>query len=165
MNEDFDEIPERYISRRWRRDLITFNVSQLSWRKGDSNGEIARLCYDAQSSLDYMLMNLKNDKEKLTEFVNKIQKMRAELDEVIPYQTRSQKKTETIKNLIGIDKPDEIGLHPPTGIRNKGCGKGKRLIGAGEKAAKNNQKNKRLCRYCKELEYHDSRNCPLKVTE
>lgn len=145
--------------------MISFNSSQISWRRGDLNGDLAKLCYDAQSCLDYMLMNLQNDKDKLREVVKKIQDMRAEVDAVIPYQTRSEKKKETIRNLIGIDQPDEIATHPPTGIRNKGCGRGKRLIGAGEKAAKNNEKHKRLCRNCQQMEYHDSRNCPLKNVE
>ncbi|KAJ9543978.1 hypothetical protein OSB04_023685 [Centaurea solstitialis] len=165
MNEDFEEIPERYISRRWRRDIISFNLSQTANRRGDSDGELARLCYDAQSSLDYMLMNLKNDKQKLIEFVKKIQSMKDEIDEVIPYQTRLQKKNEIIRSFVGIDKPVEVTVHPPTGIRNKGCGRGNRLIGAGEKAAKKNERNKRKCRHCEEMVNHDSRNCPLKATE
>lgn len=165
MNENINEIPEKYICRRWRRDLISFNLRQISWRQGDPNGELARISYDAQASLDYILMSLRNDKKKLKEFADKIHSMKAEIDVNIPYKSSLEKKNDSIRNLIGVNQPERIDIQPPSGIRNKGCGTGKRLIGAGEKAAKKNQKTKRLCRNYQKIGYHDSRNCPLKIVD
>ena len=46
---------------------------------------------------------------------------------------------------------------------NKGCGEGKRLVGAVEKEIAKSSRNKRLCRSCGKNVNHDSRNCPSKV--
>ncbi|KAI3697658.1 hypothetical protein L6452_30753 [Arctium lappa] len=110
---------------------------------GDPNGELTRISYDALASLDYIFMSLRNDKETLNEGVDKIHTMKIDVDANIPYQTKLEKKNDTIRS---VNQPEKIDIHPPSGIRNKGYGTGKRLIGAGEKATKNNQKTRRLCR-------------------
>ncbi|XP_024965787.1 uncharacterized protein LOC112505986 [Cynara cardunculus var. scolymus] len=55
-----------------------------------------------------------------------------------------------------------VDILPPTGIRNKGCGTGKRLVGISERTSVNAKKPKRLCITCEKMAWHDSRNCPSK---
>ena len=73
-------------------------------------------------------------------------------------------KAEALRECYGVDAPDDVGIFPPPGIRNKGCGKGKRLVGALEKVKIKCKKPKRLCRSCNDMAHHDSRNCPLKLS-
>ena len=52
---------------------------------------------------------------------------------------------ETIAEFIGVSKPAEVDIFPPSSIRNKDQAPGKRLVGAAERAAKIAKKPKRLC--------------------
>ncbi|KAD3642320.1 hypothetical protein E3N88_31544 [Mikania micrantha] len=61
---------------------------------------------------------------------------------------------------------DGLAVFANKGIRNKGCGKSRRLIGAGEKAVDKSLRTPRLCRRCqKYVMGHDPRNCKKKRTE
>ncbi|KAD2804490.1 hypothetical protein E3N88_37867 [Mikania micrantha] len=73
---------------------------------------------------------------------------------------------EDIQNLVGGSLDVDLQCSNPQGIRNKGCGKSRCLIGAGEKAVEKSLRTPRLCRTCqKYVTGHDSRNCKKKRTE
>ncbi|KAD3337588.1 hypothetical protein E3N88_33108 [Mikania micrantha] len=73
---------------------------------------------------------------------------------------------EDIQNLVGGSLDVDLQCSNPQGIRNKGCGKSRRLIGAGEKVVEKSLQTPRLCRTCqKYVTGHDSRNCKKKRTE
>ncbi|VFQ89953.1 unnamed protein product [Cuscuta campestris] len=63
------------------------------------------------------------------------------------------------ENYCGVPAPSVIKVLPPQPAHNKGSGK--RIKSAKELQIEQSKKNKRLCRTCKELAYHDSRNCPM----
>ncbi|GKC57290.1 hypothetical protein Tco_1084888, partial [Tanacetum coccineum] len=58
--------------------------------------------------------------------------------------------------------PEEVTIHLPNGIRNKGTGRDKRYVSKSEIASTQSSKPKRLCRNCRKYVHHDSRNCPDK---
>ncbi|KVH96915.1 hypothetical protein Ccrd_000992, partial [Cynara cardunculus var. scolymus] len=122
MKEDLNEIPSKYICRHWIRDLISFNIRQISWRQGDLNGEVARISYDAHKYLDYIFMSHENDKDKHKETAEKINNMMAELEANAPYQSKLEKNNETIRNFLHVNEPEKVDIYPSSGIYNKGCG-------------------------------------------
>lgn len=63
-----------------------------------------------------------------------------------------------IENFIGTHVVDEITILPPNQSNNKGSRK--RIVGAAEKSLGGKKRQKRKCRKCKKLVWHDSRNCP-----
>ncbi|RAL50041.1 hypothetical protein DM860_016817 [Cuscuta australis] len=63
------------------------------------------------------------------------------------------------ENYCGVRAPSVIKVLPPQPAHNKGSGK--RIKSAKELQIEQSRKNKRLCQTCKELGYHDSRNCPM----
>ncbi|XP_024990705.1 uncharacterized protein LOC112524992 [Cynara cardunculus var. scolymus] len=71
-----------------------------------------------------------------------------------------EQKRNEIQKLLCVSEPESVDMLPPTGIRNRGCGTGKRLVGMSERASINAKKPKRLCRTCEKMGWHDSRNCP-----
>lgn len=117
-----------------------------------------KLINDIQYEFDQILSRIYGDDDKLALFLEKMCSIK---DEVAP-ETFSHigvaNKEAEFEKLLGVSKPKSIEVRAPEGIRNKGCGTGKRLIGGGEKAIK----NKRKCRGCGELTNHDSRNCPVR---
>ncbi|KAD5960721.1 hypothetical protein E3N88_12193 [Mikania micrantha] len=71
-----------------------------------------------------------------------------------------------IQNLVGGSLDVDLQCSNPQGIRKKGCGKSRHLIGAGEKAVDKSLWTPKLCRTCqKYVTGHDSRNCKKKRTE
>ena len=76
-------------------------------------------------------------------------------------------KTANISDILNIPSNLSTSVHPPQGIRNKGCGTKKQRIGPGgqnikdkRKKAGKRQKAARLCNKCNKYVFdHDSRNC------
>ncbi|XP_024968737.1 protein FAR1-RELATED SEQUENCE 5-like [Cynara cardunculus var. scolymus] len=121
-----------------------------------------RIINDTYEIVDDVLDILRNDKEKLESFVVKLREMRDDVAKDRTYEPSMKRKERGIEQILGFTRPDNIEIHPATGIRNKGCGTSKRLIGAAEKAAVNSSRPKRMCRGCNMLSNHDIRNCPNK---
>ncbi|GJW13820.1 FAR1-related sequence 5-like protein [Tanacetum coccineum] len=71
-------------------------------------------------------------------------------------------KNHMYASLLGVTEPEEVTIHLPNGIRNKGTGRDKRYVSKSEIASHNPHKPKRLCRNCRKYVHHDSRNCPDK---
>ena len=90
--------------------------------------------------------------------------MRSIKDEVAPdifSHDRATNKDAEFEKFLGVSKPDKIDVRAVGGIKNKGCGTGKRLESGSEKAIKN-ARHKRKCKSCGQSTNHDSRNCPTK---
>ncbi|KAD3068782.1 hypothetical protein E3N88_36662 [Mikania micrantha] len=81
------------------------------------------------------------------------------------YKT-SSRPYQSLYSKLGGSLDVDLQCSNPQGIRNKGCGKSCRLIGAGEKAVDKSLRTPRLYRTCqKYVTGHDSRNCKKKRTE
>lgn len=133
-------------------------------RYGHNNDPSEKLVNDVYESLDYCVTRLRHDLEKLSVFVDKVQKLRSELDAELGYHHVRDQKEEVFKALLGVSPPESVVVKVPKVARNKGCGSGKRMKGPGEKAATKSKRKKRVCKTCGKLGYHDSRNCPYKKT-
>ncbi|KVH99535.1 hypothetical protein Ccrd_022228 [Cynara cardunculus var. scolymus] len=115
--------------------LVPVELLPARVRYGEMDVEKQVLINQAISMFDLIIGDVRNDKGSLTEFVEQLERL-----------------------------GDEITVDVPilTGIRNKGCGTGKRLVGMSERVSMNAKKPKRLCRTCEKMGWHDSRNCPSK---
>ncbi|KVH88034.1 Zinc finger, PMZ-type [Cynara cardunculus var. scolymus] len=128
LNDEVDRIPDKYILRRWRRDLVPVECE---------------------------MRNI-----FLSKFVDQLQEWDTKIDSELPIQSHAQETTTSIKEFLGVSQLENIDVLPPTGIRNKGYGTGKRLISTAQKAITNGKRQKRKCRLCRQMATHDSRNCP-----
>ena len=102
---------------------------------------------------------LVKDETKLSLFVDKVRELKNEfVDENIELGPKSRDKM--IKNFLGVEKPDVVEIQNPPMLRNKGCGRDKRLKSARETAIEQSNKPKRKCGRCKIMtNEHDKRNC------
>ncbi|GJV67951.1 FAR1-related sequence 5-like protein [Tanacetum coccineum] len=105
-----DTIPERYISKRWRKDVIPRHLLEKRHRYGPCIEETDQLASDIHTTIEYCVNRLRNDTEKLTEFLT--------------------------KKMLGVTTPNEVVVKVPKGLRNKGCGTGDSL---GQVEKKNNR--------------------------
>lgn len=158
-NSDIQEIPQQYILRRWKRDIIPPKLRNKRNRYGETNEAVEKLANEAYSTVDDCVNLLCNDEEKLASFVQKVKLMKTEIEGGLP-NLPARKKSDIIEKLIGVSKPETNEVQNPQGIRTKGCGRDKRLKGAKEKAITDSLKPLRQCQKC--FEYtnkHDKRNC------
>ncbi|KAJ9547566.1 hypothetical protein OSB04_020109 [Centaurea solstitialis] len=100
---------------------------------------------------------IRNEQTLLDKFVEQLRVWDEELESQLPFKSAVERTKDDIEELLGVSDPDDVNFVGPAGIRNKGCGKGKRLKGVYEEEAK---KPMQKCRVCKKKTHHDSRNCP-----
>lgn len=157
-NLNINEIPEKYISRRFTRDLLPKEFLSSRYRYGQINDEFHKLSNEAIESVEFCVSKLHKNREQLSEYVEKLNKLKAEIVSNIPSSSTPTDKEEIIAELFGVKKPVEILIHPPTGIRNKGRGK-KNATPAPAKRPRQFH----TCKTCFEyVDDHDSRNCTKK---
>ena len=122
-----------------------------------NNEKTDKVINDIQFQFDNILSRIFHNDEKLKMFLQKVRSIKDEVAPDIPSDTVRNNKDAEFETMLGVPKPKTIDICAPGGIRNKGCGRGKRLIGGGERAVKN-ARAKRKCRGCKELTNHVDRN-------
>lgn len=100
------------------------------------------------------------DVEKLTLISTWIRNVLNEVKELDG--STSASKVNELESFIGSSAPDQIEILPPKQSHTKGSDK--RIKGEKEKAMEQQGKRLRLCKGCGEQAYHDSRNCPTKLS-
>ncbi|KVH96789.1 hypothetical protein Ccrd_001123 [Cynara cardunculus var. scolymus] len=160
LNSEVQSIPEKYILPRWRRELVPIELLSARVRYGEMDVEKQALINQAISMFDLIIGRVRNDKGALTEFVERLERLGDEISMDIPILTGTEQKRNDIQEFLCVSEPESVDVLPPTEIRNKGCGTGKRLVGMSERISMNAKKPKRLCRTCDKMGWHDSRNCP-----
>ncbi|KAI3694886.1 hypothetical protein L1987_77868 [Smallanthus sonchifolius] len=103
---------------------------------------------------------LRGDTYALNVFVNQLKEIRTNiLDKGHPAAESMEAHDFVVEQLIGQSIDVEIFISNHDGIRNKGCGKHRRIIGPAESQIQKPPKAPRLCRTCmKYVTDHDSRN-------
>ncbi|XP_071695304.1 uncharacterized protein [Rutidosis leptorrhynchoides] len=133
-NKNIEEIPEKYIMRRWRRDIIPPELRSRRNRYG-------------------------SDEKMLKVVLEKLKLLKKEVEAQVPKP--SKKKDDIIGNMIGVSKPSTIEIQNPPVGNYKGCANDKRLMSGKEKAIKESKKRKFTCGKCGRDD-HNHRTCDKK---
>ncbi|XP_052627140.1 protein FAR1-RELATED SEQUENCE 5-like [Lactuca sativa] len=140
---DIQEIPSRYILKRWRRDIIPTTVLKRTFRYGDSSGNVEKVAYKAFSMLDQCLSSLSNDDKKLEEFMQKLEVFMTGIGEQGSGKLPVTKEAHIDKLYGTTTNPEIVDVENPPMVKNKGSGTGKRLKSALEKATIQGNKQSR----------------------
>nr|GEY00957.1 protein FAR1-related sequence 5-like [Tanacetum cinerariifolium] len=117
------------------------------------------------SAVEYCLNLLEKDEEKLIEFVEKVKRLKTEVEEANP-NAKQLSKREMFNLILGVEKPEVNTVKNPEPCSNKGnASGGQRKKGEIEKLREHMKKHMRLCKKCEKYRRHDSRNCPKKDDE
>jgi hypothetical protein len=162
-NRQVDEIPEKYILRRWTKDLINAELRTRKNRYGEINEVVQNLANEACSMVDECINLLSNDEGKLAAYVEKVKELKKEVETDLPNPT-PMNKDNLIEKLIGIAKPDKVEVKNPQLLRYKGCGKDNRLKSSREISIENSLKVKKKCGKCGEAA-HNVRTCKIVAAE
>ncbi|XP_076944392.1 protein FAR1-RELATED SEQUENCE 5-like [Bidens hawaiensis] len=157
--ELIDEIPENYIPKRWRSDVLPSSLFKIESRYGVLVDERSKLRHQFLSLANHCANRARGNIDLLQSLVDQMQQMKNNIWEKIPTEPSYNSKSAIIEDLVGYKIPDKVTITPPIRIRNKGSSSRKRKIGPGEKAKKRSKKPKRFCKKCnKHVHGHDSRN-------
>ncbi|XP_052623644.1 protein FAR1-RELATED SEQUENCE 5-like [Lactuca sativa] len=160
------EIPESYILKRWRKDVISRNYRFSSVQSDSGDCENVKLVNDSYYSFESCLDIVRDDKKRLALFAEKQQMLLKEFEsDYISPGLKSKTNGEVVCKLLGvtIPIPEEINIHVPEVQSNKGSGINKRIPSAGEVAYENSKKEHRMCSGCGKRVPHNLRTCPERV--
>nr|KAJ0219584.1 hypothetical protein LSAT_V11C300142720 [Lactuca sativa] len=155
---DIQEIPSRYILKRWKRDIIPTTVLKRTFRYGDSSGNVEKVEYKAFSMLDQCLSSLSNDDKKLEEFMQKLEVFMTDIGEQGSDKLPVTKEAHIDKLYGATMNPEVVDVENPPMVKNKGSGTEKHLESALEKATIQGNKQSRSCKTCG-VKGHNSRKC------
>nr|KAJ0191632.1 hypothetical protein LSAT_V11C800420230 [Lactuca sativa] len=163
--DDYIEIPEQYILRRWRRDAISSHLLAMKHVAMETEDDTFKLLTEAYSNIEYCLDHFKRNKEKLLAFVENTCKLKhAAMEFGCSNQSSSDNDEEEIIRMLGIRNiPEEINIHPPSSMRTKGSGTKKRMVSAIEKAVATAKKKTRICTGCNQYVNHNWRTCKVRL--
>jgi hypothetical protein len=162
-HHNVEHIPQQYVSKRWRQDVLPKCVFSIGKRYGIDQTPNSILRNFIVDNIQQCVDRLRSDEDRLSLLHEKVLQIKDQIFKEVPYDPAHKNKGLVIQEVNHISDPDIIEFEPPAGIRNKGCGTKKRLIGPGEKATANTNKQLRRCSYCGErVNDHDTRNCPEK---
>ncbi|GJX41881.1 FAR1-related sequence 5-like protein [Tanacetum coccineum] len=83
-NRDIEMIPEKYILRRWTRDIIPPALRRNPNRYGEKNETIEKLTNEANFVVDECLFLLSKDEDKLAKFVEQLKNIKNEVRSQVP---------------------------------------------------------------------------------
>ncbi|XP_071694831.1 uncharacterized protein [Rutidosis leptorrhynchoides] len=155
-NDNIDEIPEKYIMRRWRRDIIPPELRSRRNRYGNENIAVQNSINEITSVVDNCVELIGQDETMLQVLLEKVKMVKKEVEAQVPKQFK--KKDDVIQEMVGVSKPNSLDIQNPPVGRYKGCGKDKRLMSGKEKGILESKKRKITCSNCGSHE-HNCRGC------
>ena len=103
-NRNINLIPERYILRSWRRDIIPPSLRRNTNRYGEKDEEVISLTNEANYLVDECVFMLRKDKPKLGAFVEELKAKRKEIKDQMP-NPPSDKTSDVIQEVYAVKKP------------------------------------------------------------
>nr|XP_043616799.1 protein FAR1-RELATED SEQUENCE 3-like [Erigeron canadensis] len=162
------KIPDEFITKRWRKDILPHHLLESRHRYGYKNTESEKQSNEAMANLELCLSRLRNDPQDLSDFVQLINKLTHDKLSQLPKPDPKNEKEETYKRLLGVTIPEKVKIRPPRGINNKGSGThtGKRLKNPREAQVNKKRRTVRQCKWClKYQDDHDQRKCLDKLAK
>ena len=120
-----------------------------------------------RNKLEDLIQRAKQSDEGMDFLVASVLSIEEPLNQMVPNAVKHTRQEE-YEAFIGCNIPTEVHIHPPTDVRTVGRCKrikrGKEIKEGGHKNKDKEGKAKvaRLCKTCKQMVFHDSRNCPSK---
>ncbi|XP_024984098.1 protein FAR-RED ELONGATED HYPOCOTYL 3-like [Cynara cardunculus var. scolymus] len=127
INDEVEFIPDRYVLRRWKRQLVPVQIQSARVRYGEVDAKKEKCIIDVYSKVDEIISIARNDKSILARLERNLDTFMVDIEKKVPYEDPSQQRMDAIREHLGVSIPDEVDILLPSGIRNKRCGTGKRL--------------------------------------
>ncbi|PWA71206.1 hypothetical protein CTI12_AA282970 [Artemisia annua] len=162
-NCDVQMIMEKYILRRWRRDIILPALRRNTNRYGEKNIPIEKLTNEATFVVDECLYLLGKDEGKLGKFVEQLKSIKKGIEDEAPKPPSRKKEIENVlEDVYAVKKPEKPQVKNPSKASTKDWSKEARRKSGREIALEETSKRKRKCGFCGEkTNKHTKMTCPL----
>ncbi|PWA51855.1 FAR1 DNA binding domain-containing protein [Artemisia annua] len=161
--EEETEAKRKFIDYKVLRTIEDGSVKEKKqiWGK---NVEVERLTNEATSVVDECLFRLGDNVEKMGDFVEKLKKLKTEVEAEVPNHS-SIETGDVIDKHYAISKPNEKTVNNPTKVGNKGNitekERNKRRKSEKEKELGVKKKQKKKCGFCGvKTNLHTKTTCP-----
>jgi len=156
-------LPSHYIVNRWTKMAAykpIFDVDGTLLKGRSQIEQEERLI--SRNWLDFLgcMQMTGRDSEKLTVISKGIHSVMKEMKD--SNGSASENKLSELESFISSSAPKQIDILLPKQCNTKGSGK--RIKGGKEKEMDQQSRKLRLCKACGQQTYHDSRNCPTKLS-
>nr|XP_043612441.1 uncharacterized protein LOC122584304 [Erigeron canadensis] len=156
-----EEIPDEYITKRWMKCVVPGRrVGKLNLLPNQKN-ELKPILLDIFRNVDACVNRYLADPAKLVQFRDTLEELKKKAGDDMGSKPPMGSK-EFMAAMTGLPQPSSNEVTNPQNIRNKGCGTKRRLKSDREEAILK-EKNWRNCAYCKSLQQHDIRTCPIRI--
>nr|XP_043611658.1 protein FAR-RED ELONGATED HYPOCOTYL 3-like [Erigeron canadensis] len=162
--KDIEEIPKKYILRRWRKDLVSPGMRTRRTRYGESGEECEKLGNELHFIVENCISMLSKDEGKLSILVEKVRELKNEIEDNVS-SSKTKKTKEVILDFLGVEQPEAREVENPAIVSYKGSHSDARLKSSKEIAMEEYAKPKRKCANCGMMTNHDKRNCEKKKLE
>ncbi|XP_076925866.1 uncharacterized protein LOC143588843 [Bidens hawaiensis] len=157
-----DKILLKYVSDRWKRDVLPRSVFSISNRFSVDSNPQSVLRFEVLEMVSQCVDMLRVNSEGLNSFAMKIKELKSLLFEKSFRNADAVDDNESVfEEIIGNVNEGDDFIENLDAVRTKGCGKVRRVMGDSEKIVEKAGNVARLCRTYGEYVHHDSRNCPL----
>nr|GFA46360.1 hypothetical protein [Tanacetum cinerariifolium] len=112
-------VPDKYILKRWTRDLLPPHIRRKKHMFGFKGGRYMECLATVYSAVEYCLNLLAKDEEKLIEFVEKVKRLKIEVEEANP-NSKQLSKREMFNLILGVEKSEVNTVKNPEPYSNKG---------------------------------------------
>nr|XP_043638412.1 protein FAR1-RELATED SEQUENCE 5-like [Erigeron canadensis] len=102
--KDIEEIPEKYILRRWRKDLVPPGMRTRRTRYGESSEQSEKLTNELHFIVENCISMLSKDEAKLYALVDKVKELKNEIEDNVS-RSRTKKTKEVILDFLGVEQP------------------------------------------------------------
>nr|XP_043615423.1 protein FAR-RED IMPAIRED RESPONSE 1-like [Erigeron canadensis] len=127
------------------------------WASFCHTRESARLKDCAIQAVEDCNDNLVPDEKLHEEYIEKVKALKSDVEKKVQ-KTPKKRKEDTMADMIGTRRHDEILINNPPFGSYKGCAKKRRIMGGKEVGIKESQKRKKICINCGGTK-HNARMC------
>nr|GEW13205.1 hypothetical protein [Tanacetum cinerariifolium] len=139
-------IPDKYILKRWMRDLLPPHIRRKKHMFSFEGGRYMECLATVYLAVEYCLNLLAKDEEKLIEFVEKVKRLKIEVEEANP-NAKQLSKREMFNLVLGVEKSELNTVKNLEPYSNKGNALwGQRKKCEIEKLREHMKKHRRLCK-------------------
>lgn len=162
-----NNIPKKFINKRWTKDVVpneinhSFDTAEFGDSKFSNARKIAR---EIVLAGEYLANNLITDFKELSLVNEQMKLMMAKVDEGRFNRPSVVNKYDRYSSILRYNQPSDTVVRLPSGIKNKGRGKQKRIKSQKERAISRSGKRKRACGFCKTTG-HNRRKCPKMLSQ
>ncbi|KAH6815619.1 hypothetical protein C2S51_020439 [Perilla frutescens var. frutescens] len=153
-------IPTEYVVSRWTKNVVSHPIHVL-------NGQVAeqmvvkeenKLVMNQLISEFYRcLAMVDGNKDKMTDLLRGIRDLQQTFSSDDNISSSASIKKKLFDQYYDSNTPTEVSVLPPNQVKTKGSGR--RLKPGKEKDMERKSKPPRMCNKCKQMSYHDARNC------